>query len=479
MIELHGNLIDGAWDTTGAAQADINPSDLRDIVGHYVHAGPAQVEAAVLAACAAQPLWARSGAGLRSEVLDRIGTELIQRAEELGRLLAREEGKTFNEAKAEAHRAGQLFKFFAGEALRVCGETLPPLRNGIDVEVMRTPVGVVGLITPWNFPLGIPAWKIAPALAFGNAVVFKPAELVPASAWALAEIIHRSGIPPGVFNLVVGGADVGAALTEHPKVTAVSFTGSVHVGDKIARAVVGRGAALQLELGGKNALLVMDDARLDVAVEAAVNGSYMSCGQRCTASSRLIVTAGIHDAFVEALTKRVRGLNVGNALEAGVELGPMASELQLSNAAKYIDIGQSEGAELVTGGGPLERPTRGYYFAPALFVGTHNAMRINREEIFGPVASVIRVTGLDEALAVANDSDFGLSAGIITTNPRTAAWFKHGCEAGMLSVNLPTAGMDFHAPMTGRKRSSFGPPEKGTYARDFYTAIKVVHQQWN
>ena len=478
MNKIHGNLVNGEWIQSGDIRPNINPSDLSDVIGEYVHAGVAQVDQAVQAASVAQSKWALAGAGLRADVLERIGIELIQRSEELGRMLAREEGKTLKEAQAEAQRAGQLFKFFAGEALRLTGESLAPLREGVDVEVLRTPVGVVGLITPWNFPLGIPAWKIAPALAFGNSVVFKPAELVPASAWALAEIIHRSGIPAGVFNMVVGGPDVGVALTTHPRLNAVSFTGSVHVGEKIAQAVMGRGVSLQLELGGKNALLVMDDARLDVAVEAALNGSFMSCGQRCTASSRLIVSSGIHDAFVEGLTNRIRSLKIGNALEAGVDLGPMASEFQLANSVKYVEIGQSEGAELLAGGSRLERATRGYYFSPALFVETNNAMRINREEIFGPVASVIRVADLDEALAVANDSDFGLSAGIITTNPHTAAEFKRGCEAGMLSVNLPTAGMDFHAPMTGRKRSSFGPPEKGTYARDFYTAIKVVHQQW-
>jgi aldehyde dehydrogenase (NAD+) len=478
MNRAHANLIDGIWNTGGTSRCNINPSDLDDTIGEYVHASPNEVDVAVQAAYAAQPKWARIGAGVRSDALDRIGTELIQRADELGQLLAREEGKTLKEAQAEATRAGQLFKFFAGEALRLSGETLAPLREGVDVEIMRTPVGVVGLITPWNFPLGIPAWKIAPALAFGNAVVFKPADLVPGSAWALAEIIQRSGIPPGVFNMVVGGADVGEAIIAHPRINAVSFTGSVHVGESIARAVMGRGVALQLELGGKNALLVMDDAKLDVAVEAAVNGSYFSCGQRCTASSRLVVTAGIHDAFVDALTQRVKQLRIGHALDRDIDLGPLASEIQFNNALKYVAIGQSEGAQLLTGGAPLERKTRGYYLSPALFARTDNTMRINREEIFGPVASVIEVVDLDEAISVANDSDFGLSAGIVTSDPRKAGQFKQTCNAGMLSVNLPTAGMDLHAPMTGRKRSSFGPPEKGSYARDFYTAIKVVHQQW-
>lgn len=479
MDKLHGNLIGGDWDTRGQVVVDVNPSDLDDTIGHYVHGSASQVDSAVAAAGSAQVKWARLGAGTRADALDRIGTELIERSAELGALLAREEGKTLKEAQAEAARAGQLFKFFAGEALRASGQLLAPLREGVDVEVLRTPVGVVGLITPWNFPLGIPAWKIAPALAFGNAVVFKPAELVPASAWALAEIIHRSGVPHGVFNLVMGGADVGEALTAHPRVHAISFTGSVHVGEKIARSVQGRGAAVQLELGGKNALIVADDADLKVAVEAAVNGSYMSCGQRCTASSRLIATDRIHDAFVDALTSRLSQLRIGHALDPSVDLGPVASPMQQTNSLKYIDIGRREGAELVMGGEILDRPTRGYFLSPALFVNTHNGMCINREEIFGPVASVLRASDLDAAIAIANDSDFGLSAGIITSNPRHAATFKRDCQAGMLSVNLPTAGMDFHAPMTGRKRSSSGPPEKGTYARDFYTAIKVVHQQWN
>lgn len=479
MNKLHGNLIGGVWDLDGQVVADINPSDLDDLIGHYVHGGVAQVDSAVDAASRAQVAWARQGAAVRADALDRIGTELIERSAVLGTLLAREEGKTLKEAQAEAMRAGQLFKYFAGEALRVSGQLLAPLREGVDVEVLRTAVGVVGLITPWNFPLGIPAWKIAPALAFGNAVVFKPAELVPASAWALAEIIHRSGVPHGVFNLVMGGADVGEALTTHPGVHAISFTGSVHVGEMIARSVQGRGIALQLELGGKNALIVADDADLKVAVEAAINGSYLSCGQRCTASSRLIVMDRIHDAFVEAMVVRLRQLRVAHALDPLADLGPLASAAQLANSLMYIDIGRQEGADLLVGGESLQRPTRGHYLSPALFASTDSSMRINRDEIFGPVASVMRAADLDAAIATANNSDFGLSAGIITSSPRHAAVFKRDCQAGMLSVNLPTAGMDFHAPMTGRKRSSSGPPEKGSYARDFYTAIKVVHQQWN
>ena len=433
---------------------------------------------AIAAAKAAFPKWSRSTPQERFDALNRISAEIITRKDELGRLLAREEGKTLPEGIGEVARAGQIFSFFAGEALRLTGEKGASVRPGLDVEITREAVGVIGLITPWNFPIAIPAWKIAPALCYGNSVVFKPAEIVPGSAHALSEIIARSGIPAGVFNLVMGsGSVVGQTLTEHPDVAAVSFTGSVQTGHKIAQTCV---ASLpmkkfQLEMGGKNPLVVLDDADVKVAVEAAVNGAFFSTGQRCTASSRLIVTQGIHDRFVEALTDRVKGLVVDDALKTGTHMGPVVDQNQLDQDLRYIKIGKDEGAKLHWGGEILNRETPGFYMQPAIFTAASNSMRIAREEIFGPVASVIRAKDYDEALAIANDTAFGLASGICTTSLKYASHFKRNSEAGMVMVNLPTAGVDYHVPFGGRKGSSYGAREQGAYAREFYTIVKTAY----
>jgi acyl-CoA reductase-like NAD-dependent aldehyde dehydrogenase len=423
-----------------------------------------------------QAAWASVSPEFRSDVLDRIGSEILARKDELGALLSREEGKILSEGVAEVVRAGRVFKFFAGEALRLNGERITSVRPGVEVDVLREPEGVIGIITPWNFPIAIPAWKIAPALAYGNTVVFKPAELVPGSAWALSDIIIRSGIPAGVFNLVIGpGSEVGQAIVESPKVRGISFTGSVATGRKIGVACVERGKKVQLELGGKNPLIVLDDADLDVAAAVAVNGAYFSTGQRCTASSRLIVQAGIHDRFVDAVVERLKELKVGHALDPESQIGPAVSQEQLEQDLQYVELGRREGARLVYGGGRLQKDNPGFYLNPALFVDTDNNMRINREEIFGPVASVIKAATYEEAVAIANDTDFGLSSGICTTSLKYASDFKHRSSAGMVMVNLPTAGVDYHAPFGGRKGSSYGSREQGAYAREFYTVVKTAY----
>jgi aldehyde dehydrogenase (NAD+) len=475
-MTVHQNFIDGQWVPGERAAPDINPSNTADVVGEYAQAGPGEVDAAIAAAAAAFPAWAHGNVQARADALDRIGTEILARREELGTLLAREEGKTKPEAIGEAARAGYLFKFFAGECVRLAGEILPSVRPGIGVEITREPVGVVGIITPWNFPLAIPAWKIAPALAYGNCVVFKPADLVPGCAWVLAEIISRSGIPKGVFNLVMGrGAVVGERIVNDPRVAAVSFTGSQAVGKGVAVACAQRLAKVQLEMGGKNPQVVLDDADLDVAVNCALQSAYFSTGQRCTAASRLIVTQGIHDRFVAALGERIRALKVDDALKDGTEIGPVVDQRQLDQDLEYIEIGKREGAKLAVGGERIERATPGFYLQPALFTETTASMRINREEIFGPVAAVIRVKDYDEALAVANDTPFGLSSGIATTSLKHAAHFKRHSAAGMVMVNLPTAGVDYHVPFGGRKGSSYGPREQGRYAAEFYTAVKTAY----
>ena len=475
------NLINGEWVEASRVSRNINPSDTRDLVGEYAQADAEQARAAIGAAAKAQAAWSVSTPQQRFDILDAAGAEILARRNELGDLLAREEGKTLPEAIGEVARAGNIFKFFAGEALRVGGEVVPSVRPGVGVEVTREPVGVVGLITPWNFPIAIPAWKIAPALAFGNTVVLKPADLVPGSAWAIADILHRAGLPAGVFNLVMGrGSEVGQVLLDDKRVNAISFTGSVATGQRIAAACVARMAKFQLEMGGKNPMVVLDDADLDVAVNAAINSGFFSTGQRCTASSRLIVTEGIHDRFVEAMAARIRTLKVDDARKAGTEIGPVVDEKQLAQDLEYIAIGQSEGARLVAGGEAMQKNTDGapgYYLKPALFADTTPAMRINKEEIFGPVVSVLRARNYEEALALANDTDFGLAAGIATTSLKHATHFKRHSQAGMVMVNLPTAGVDYHVPFGGRKGSSYGPREQGRYAAEFYTTVKTAYTQ--
>ncbi len=476
MTQKHDNLINGQWVAGAAYTPNVNPSNIADVIGEYTQATAQQLDDAVQAARAAFPAWSTSGIQARSDALDKIGNEIIARKEELGTLLAREEGKTKPEGIGEAARAGYIFKFFAGECLRLAGEMLPSVRPGIGVEVTREPMGVVGLITPWNFPIAIPAWKVAPALAYGNCVVLKPADLVPGCAWALAEIISRSGIPPGVFNLVMGrGSVIGDPLVNHPGIDAISFTGSQQVGGRIAQQCAVNLKKVQLEMGGKNPQVILDDAVLAQAVELSVQSAFFSTGQRCTASSRLIVTEGIYPAFVEAVKARMATLKVGDALTAGIDIGPVSSQAQLEQDMSYVEIGKGEGAVLVAGGERLKLATEGYYMAPALLTDTTAAMRINREEVFGPVASIIRVKGYDEALFEANNTPFGLSAGIATTSLKYATHFKRHSQAGMVMVNLPTAGVDYHVPFGGRKGSSFGAREQGRYAQEFFTTVKTSY----
>ena len=476
----HLNLIAGEWKAGIALSPNLNPSNLADVIGQYAQGDASHVDAAVAAARAAFPAWSTSGIQARSDALDKIATEILARREELGTLLAREEGKTKAEGIGEATRAGQIFKFFAGECLRLSGETVPSVRPGIGVEITREPVGVVALVTPWNFPIAIPAWKIAPALAFGNCVVLKPADLVPGCAWALAEIISRSGIPAGVFNLVMGrGSVIGDALVKHPGIDAISFTGSVGVGRRLAGLAVEAGKKVQLEMGGKNPQVVLDDADLAQAVELSTQSAFYSTGQRCTASSRIIVTQGIYPKFIEAMAARMAKIKVGDALTAGTDIGPVSSQAQLETDLSYVAIAKAEGARLVAGGDRIACHTgsgnEGFFMAPTLFTDTTAGMRINREEVFGPVASVIQAKDYEEALALSNDTEFGLSAGIATTSLKYATHFKRHSQAGMVMVNLPTAGVDYHVPFGGRKGSSYGPREQGKYAQEFFTVVKTAY----
>ncbi len=468
--------INGEW-TDGAQHTTVrSPSDRADVVGDYATAGAEQVETAIAAAHQASLSWRYSGVQQRADALDLIGSEIQARKTELGTLLAREEGKTLPEAIGEVGRAAAIFKFFAQEALRIRGDKLASVRPGIEVDVSREPVGVVGIIAPWNFPIAIPAWKVAPALAFGNTVLLKPAELVPASSWALAEIISRAGLPPGVFNLVAGpGRVVGEAMVNDRRVDAISFTGSVATGSRVLAACAARRAKVQLEMGGKNPLVVLADSDLEVAVNAAVQGSFYSTGQRCTASSRLIVEEAIYDRFVAAVTEKLRQLKVGHALHAGVDIGPVVDQSQLDQDLRYIQIAKDEGAKLAFGGERLQRDTDGYFLNPVLFVDCDPAMQHTREEIFGPVASVIPAKNYEHALQLANDTEFGLTAGICTTSLKYATHFRRHARAGMVMVNVPTAGVDYHVPFGGTKGSSYGAREQGSAAVEFFTTMKTSY----
>ncbi len=476
-MSVHRNYVAGEWvDSAAAPLRDVNPSDVTDVVGEYAAADAAQTLRAIEAARAAFPAWARTSIQQRADLLDAVGTRILARAGEIGRLLSREEGKTLREGIAEATRAGHIFKFHAGQALRIAGEALDSPRAGVGVTVHREPVGVVGVITPWNFPIAIPAWKIAPALAYGNCVVFKPASLVPGCAHVLAELLAECGCPAGVFNLVAGsGREVGDTIVGSPLVDAVSFTGSVETGRSIAARAVGTMKRVQLEMGGKNPLVVLDDADLDNAVECAVQGAFYSTGQRCTATSRIIVTPGIYARFRQALVERARALVVGDALDDRTQMGPAVDAAQLRTDLDYVAVGRKEGARLLAGGDRHPAPREGFYIQPTVFEDVQNHMRVAREEIFGPVVGLLRARDYEEALAIANDTPFGLSAGLCTRSLARADHFRRHAQAGLVMINAPTAGVDYHVPFGGVKASSYGWREQGPQAVEFYTRLKTVY----
>ncbi len=475
-MQQTGIHIAGRWDAGATQIENRNPSDVSDLIGNYAQANTELLEEALDSAHKAQKIWWAAGVQKRHDVLMAIGTELMNRSAEIGELIAREEGKPAAEGKGEVYRAGQFFTWFAAEALRNQGDLAESVRTGVEVDVRREPVGVVAIVSPWNFPVATPAWKIAPALAFGNAVVWKPANLTLASAVALTDIITRQDIPAGLFNLVSGpGREVGQRLIESPRIDAISFTGSVSVGRSIAASAIGNMTRLQMEMGSKNPLVIMDDADLDLAVSCAAGAAFGGTGQKCTAASRLIVHESIHDAFVERLVEAAEALTVGHALDADTQLGPVVSDAQLQQNLAYIETGKAEGASLLCGGERLKRATDGYYMSPAVFSGTRNDMRINREEMFAPITCVIKADSYEEALNMANDSEFGLTAGIMTQSLARASHFRANARAGCVMVNLPTAGTDYHVPFGGRGASSYGPREQGSYAAEFYTVVKTAY----
>jgi len=470
------NLIAGEWTGGEREIENRNPSDLSDLIGTFAQASAGQIADTLQAAKKAQAEWAGYGMERKQAVLMAIGNEMMERSVELGELLSREEGKPLAEGKGEVYRAGQFFTYYASETLRQIGENADSVRAGVEIDVRREPVGVVAVVSPWNFPTATAAWKIAPALCYGNAVIWKPANLTPASAVALTEIIDRQDIPKGLFSLVMGsGATIGEQLISSPDLDAVSFTGSVETGKQIAAAAIQNLTKVQMEMGSKNALAVMDDCDIDQAVAVAAAGAFGGTGQKCTASSRLIVHASIHDAFVEKLVRTTEAMKVGHALEEGTQLGPVVSESQLRSNLAYVSLGKEEGAELVCGGEQLSLSHDGYYMSPGVFVNTNNAMRINREEMFAPLTSVIKVESYEEALATVNDTHFGLTSGIMTNSLARATHFRRNVKTGVVTVNLPTAGTDYHVPFGGRGDSSYGSREQGKAAAEFYTTVKTAY----
>lgn len=478
--QVFGNYIDGAW-VDGPALENRNPADAREVVALHASGTAEDVLRAADAAQRALPLWSALPAPARGALLFKVADLLDQRFESISAEMTREEGKTLPEAKGEVRRSINIFRYFAGEGSRLAGTLAPSERDRVHMFAIRKPVGVCSLITPWNFPSAIPAWKLAPALICGNTVVMKPASAAPLSAWRIIEACHDAGIPKGVVNFVVGaGSAVGNALVDAPPVRAISFTGSCGVGLKLHERASRRRLRIQLEMGGKNPTIVLADAQFDAAVENVVNGAFFSTGQKCTATSRAIVEDAIFDRFVEALVARTKRLKVGNGMEPGVEIGPCVDEGQMNTVLGYIQKGRAECGEPLCGGRRLTGGElgHGYFVEPTVFAPVAEDAVIAREEIFGPVLAVIRAKDFADAMRIANASEFGLSASIQTTNVSRVFEYVYGMEAGLLTVNLPSAGVEYQLPFGGTKDSSFGPKEQGPAAMEFYSDYKTIYLKY-
>ncbi len=476
-MQTYKNLIDGAWvDSSNGATITIeNPAKKGEIIGSFPSATQEDTQKAIEAARAALPGWANMPPPARGVILDKASRILDARQDEYAAILTREEGKTKTEALGEVTRARDIFRFYAGEGWRMGGDVLPSNVSGELLYTRREALGVVALITPWNFPIAIPAWKMAPALIYGNTVVFKPASLTPHSGLILVEALVEAGLPAGVVNFITGsGRTVGDVLVSSPLINGVSFTGSYSVGSGIYEKAIKNLTRVQLEMGGKNPMIVLNDGDLDLAVKLAVAGGFGLTGQACTATSRVIVEERVADEFVNALTQAARNLVVGNGLEPGVQMGPAVSEDQLKTDLEYIGVGKGEGAKLLAGGDIAN--DSGYFVQPTVFDHVEPGMRIAQEEIFGPVISVIRADNFDEAIEQANAIGFGLSAGIITNNLQRAFQFANRIEAGVVKINEPTTGLALQAPFGGFKQSSANTfKEQGQAAIEFYTRTKTIY----
>ena len=480
MTNTYGNYINGEW-VNGPTFENRNPADTGELVGLFTKGSASDITSAAEAAAAALPAWSSMPAPARGALLFRVADIIEQNLDQYAAEMTREEGKTLPESKGEVRRSVNIFRYFAAEGARLNGVQSPSERERVHTYAFRRPLGVVGLITPWNFPSAIPAWKLAPALICGNTVVLKPASLAPLSAWRIVEACHKAGIPKGVVNFVAGsGGELGEALVNAEPIRAVSFTGSNSVGQWLHERASKRRLRIQLEMGGKNPTIVLADADMNAAVENVANAAFFSTGQKCTATSRAIVEDSIYDRFLDALIERTKRLKVGNGMEPGVEIGPAVDESQLKTDLKYIDIGRKEAGEPRVGGRRLTGGAydKGYFVEPTIFAGVTENMTIAQEEIFGPVLAVMRARDFEDAMRLANATRLGLCASIQTTNVSRVFEFLHGMQAGLLTVNLPSAGVEYQLPFGGTKESSFGPKEQGPAALDFYSDYKTVYLRY-
>ncbi|MFF2447418.1 alpha-ketoglutaric semialdehyde dehydrogenase GucD [Neobacillus sp. NPDC058068] len=473
------NYINNEWveSTSYEVIRSISPMNKEEIVGYVQKSSREDLEKGVQAAYKAKKSWRKMGQAKRGELLFRAADILEENLEDIAETMTREMGKTLPEAKGETARGVAILRYYAGEGMRSDGDVIPSSDQAALLFTRRTPVGVVGVITPWNFPVAIPIWKIAPALVYGNTVVFKPATEAAVTAAKVIECFAEAGFPEGVINFITGsGAVIGQGIIDHPLLNAITFTGSESVGEVVARSASARGIKYQLEMGGKNPVIVTKDADLHAAVDAVINGAFRSTGQKCTATSRVIVESPIFDEFRDKLVEATRRIKVGNGLEEGIWMGPCASESQLNTVRNYIEIGKSEGAKLLIGGELLEakKYEKGFYITPAIFENVKSNMRIAQEEIFGPVIVLIKSEDLEEAIEIANYTKYGLSASIFTTKISSLLEFIDEIDAGLVRINAESAGVELQAPFGGMKASSVGSREQGEAAKEFYTSIKTI-----
>lgn len=483
MPQTYRNLIGGKWVECGSKKTfpNVNPANTDEVLGLFQASGAEEAKAACDTAAKAQPAWAALPAPRRGEYLFKAAELLESRLDKLAEDMTREEGKTLPEAAGEVKRAINIFRYFGGEGARSFSYQIPSERPNVFCYMMRKPLGVVGLITPWNFPSAIPAWKMAPALVAGNTVVIKPASLAPLSPYRLVEALEQAGIPEGVVNYVTGGGGTaGNALVEHPAIRAISFTGSCEVGNQLHEKLADRKVRIQLEMGGKNPTIVLKDSDLDYAADILINGAFFSTGQKCTACSRAIIEKDIYEPLVEKLVAKTRKLKVGNGLDAGVQIGPAVDANQLETDLKYIEIAKKDGAKLLCGGNRLTGSAydKGYFIEPTIFDHVKPEMRIAQEEVFGPVLALMAANDFEDAMRLANCIKFGLSASIVSRDLTRVHQFINRIEAGLITINLPTAGVEYQLPFGGTKESSFGMREQGPLALDFYTESRTVYLKY-
>jgi aldehyde dehydrogenase (NAD+) len=475
------NYINGEWVESGQTFENRNPANTGDLVALFSKGTVQDIANAADAAATALPAWSATAGPARGNILFKAADLLDRRFDSIAAEMTREEGKTLPEAKGEVRRSINIFRYFAGEGSRMPGTIVPSERDRVHMFAIRKPIGVVGLVTPWNFPSAIPAWKLAPALVCGNTVVLKPASAAPLSAWRIVEALHEAGLPRGAVNFVAGsGGELGKALVAAKPLKGVSFTGSCEIGHWLHGEASKRRLRIQLEMGGKNPTIVLADADFNATVENVANAAFFSTGQKCTATSRAIVEDAIYDKFLAALIERTKKLKVGDGMQPGVEIGPVVDQAQLDTVLKYIEIGKKEAGAPKVGGNRLTGSglDKGYFVEPTIFADVEERMTIAQEEIFGPVLAVMRAKNFDDAMRIANNIPFGLSSSIQTTNLSRVFEFVHRAEAGLLTVNLPSAGVEYQLPFGGTKDSSFGPKEQGPAAMEFYSDYKTVYLKY-